>query len=300
MFKYIRVSFLLVLSIWLSNSQAQSIEGKDKVCPGEIVTYTVENGQSCRPWTWQVTGGSKRTPGENTLTMEIEWDAEPVQFGFQGITIYALHGNCNVSQVRLGVEMHPETQEVQILGNNDVCVGDELVYSAATLPPGSINEVNYYEWSVGGGEMLSEPGLSTLEVEWTDGSQEAAGVSVRPYSNNTCPGDIVNYDVNVTPIPFDPGPIYGPTRVCAPATGLTYFIDPLETSGEYTWTITGGTITSGNATKTITVNWTTAGIGMLTVTPKCGPGLSSTLNVVVYHSFSGSSIVDHLTYDHHA
>jgi hypothetical protein len=49
-------------------------------------------------------------------------------------------------------------------------------------------------------------------------------------------------------------------------TNKTYTIQTPNVAHTYTWTVTGGTITSGQGTPTITVTWTGTGNGLIEVT----------------------------------
>ena len=87
--------------------------------------------------------------------------------------------------------------------------------------------------------------------------------------------------VTVNPIPLT-SPINGPVTACAGDTGIYYDVTP--TSGNYTWTITGGTITTGQGGSIITVNWDSVGTGSLSVvdTNSFGcPGNTENITVII-------------------
>jgi len=72
------------------------------------------------------------------------------------------------------------------------------------------------------------------------------------------------------------GSVSGPNSVCDGATGVQYTYsggNPATTA--WSWTVTGGTITSGSTANTITVNWGSVGAGQVTCTPSCMPGGAS-------------------------
>ncbi|MBP6334456.1 MAG: gliding motility-associated C-terminal domain-containing protein, partial [Bacteroidia bacterium] len=58
-------------------------------------------------------------------------------------------------------------------------------------------------------------------------------------------------------------PISGPITACESDTGIFYNVTPV--SGNYSWTVLGGTITSGQNTDVISINWDSSGTGTISV-----------------------------------
>ncbi len=88
--------------------------------------------------------------------------------------------------------------------------------------------------------------------------------------------------VTVYPVPVT-SPITGLLSVCESDTGVIYSVSP--SSGNYSWLVGGGQITSGQGTGSITVNWNSAGSGTLSVvdTNSFGcPGPVQNITVNVY------------------
>ncbi len=69
--------------------------------------------------------------------------------------------------------------------------------------------------------------------------------------------------------------ITGNNTACAYDAGYPYFVTPF--SGNYTWTVTGGVISSGQGTGIITVDWDSAGTGTITVVDTNAFGCAGTL-----------------------
>ena len=144
-----------------------------------------------------------------------------------------------------------------------ICEGD-----STTL---TVSGANSFLWSPGGD---------------TTASVNATGLTAGNYQYivtgtiGTCvSSDTINVLVNPSP---QTTPIVGPLVVCAGTTAQTYDVTPL--AGNYTWTITNGTITSGQGTGSIIVDWGTAGAGTLTVvdTNSFGcPGILQTANITL-------------------
>ncbi len=72
--------------------------------------------------------------------------------------------------------------------------------------------------------------------------------------------------------------INGNNTVCAYDLGSTYFVTP--PGGNYTWTVTGGVITSGQGTDVISIDWDSAGSGMITVIDTNSFGCAGTLQTL--------------------
>jgi len=83
--------------------------------------------------------------------------------------------------------------------------------------------------------------------------------------DNGCPPKITNVVYTIQVLPFTgPSVITGPTPLCANTSG-TYSV-PINSANSYTWTVTGGAITSGQGTNSINVNWGSSGNGTVNVT----------------------------------
>ncbi|MBK8474130.1 MAG: hypothetical protein IPL33_19255 [Sphingobacteriales bacterium] len=87
--------------------------------------------------------------------------------------------------------------------------------------------------------------------------------------------------ITVNPAPGTPGVISGGPNFCANGTG-TYSIAAVPNATNYTWTVTGGAISSGQGTTSINVNWnpsiTTATV-CVTASNTCGTSPQQCLNL---------------------
>ena len=68
--------------------------------------------------------------------------------------------------------------------------------------------------------------------------------------------------VTVNPLPVT-NPISGPAQVCINDTSSYFTVSP--SGGNYTWTISGGTILSGQGTDSIRIQWSAVGLGTIDV-----------------------------------
>ena len=142
----------------------------------------------------------------------------------------------------------------------------------------------------GGDVTLTATGANNYLWSTTDTSStlvlsglSAAGSPYTYYISGTIGGCSADDSVLVTinPIPVT-SPINGPATVCVGDTGIYYDVTPL--TGNYSWLIQGGTITTGQGSSIISVNWDSAGTFLLSVvdTNSFGcPGNTENISVTV-------------------
>ncbi|MGC9330811.1 MAG: T9SS type A sorting domain-containing protein [Bacteroidales bacterium] len=182
-----------------------------------------------------------------------------------------------------------------ITGSTSVCTNDTNVVYSVTNTTGST-----YTWTITGGTIASGQGTDSIEVNW--GSAGMVG-NIEVVEHNGCTyGDPVNLSVVIHTI--QPSSISGTVFVPVEQTGVSYSVN--DTSGySYTWTITGGTLTSGQGTNSITVDWnSTAGWGEVKVVASgaCGSAPSTELDVwkyIVIESITTGNWDDVNTWDCH-
>lgn len=163
-----------------------------------------------------------------------------------------------------------------ITGNTDVCTSETGVSYSVTNSPGST-----YTWTITGGTQASGGTTNSITVDW--GATGMSG-SVQVVENNGCTN---GYPVTLTTNVHSKAPsgITGKTAVGQFITGEVYSITGAEPGYTYTWTVTGGTITSGQGTSSITVDWGAAGSGQVCATGdngSCGASSSTCINVKIY------------------
>jgi|GEM_PF-3498383 len=144
-----------------------------------------------------------------------------------------------------------------------------------------------YNWSVTGGTLTSGAGTNTITIDW--GGAGMGMVSVGDSSAGLCGGTT---DLPVTIIPGPPAPtVTGTLIVCENTTGSLYTaIGSGDPNSQFTWTVTGGTITSGQGSPTITIDWGAAGSGQITVFELVGTNCPSPIQQtnITIQSGSGS------------
>ena len=144
-----------------------------------------------------------------------------------------------------------------------ICEGD-----STTL---TVSGANSFSWNPGG-DTTASLNVTGLTAGFYD--------YIVTGTINTCvSSDTIHITVNPSP---QTTPIIGPLVVCDSTLGQIYDVTPPV--GNYTWSITNGTITSGQGTGSVIVDWDAAGVGTLTVvdTNSFGcPGVLQTINVTI-------------------
>lgn len=161
-----------------------------------------------------------------------------------------------------------------IAGPTPVCVNSSgRIY---TTEAGMSN----YNWTINGGTITAGAGTNAITVTWNIVGAHFVTVT---YTNlNGCnPASSSVFPVTVDPLPV--ATISGPAPVCVNTTNNIYTTEPGMTN--YSWTITGGTITGGNTSSSIHVTWNVVGIQTITVTYTdtngCNPAVPATYPVLV-------------------
>lgn len=150
----------------------------------------------------------------------------------------------------------------EISGNSQSCISNEIYTIAETAVSGS--EII---WRVDGGEILSGQGTNQIEVKWTIPGRNAVLVS----SSNFCgSGETSALEVAVNSIPQNNLLVTGDGIGCVDNSS-TYSLPNIEGT-TYTWTVTGGEITSGQGTHEVEINWNQAGDQLILVAQenRCG------------------------------
>jgi hypothetical protein len=170
-----------------------------------------------------------------------------------------------------------------ISGNTSVCAGSTGTYSAGSTG-------NTYTWNISGGTISSGSGTSKISVTW--GSTSTGTLKLVETNANGCKDSSSStITINALPTPS----VSGTASVCAGSTGT--YSTKNNTGSSYSWSITGGTVSSGSGTNSVVVAWGTAGSGTLKVVETnangCKDSSSSTItiNALPTPSVSGTASV---------
>lgn len=244
-----------------------SISGEDKVCEGDMKTYTAPG-----PATWSVSpAGPLIVSGNGTATITVLMAA-----GTYTITAIPLSPSnyCNAQADKI-IEVTPLPILYSILGSDTVCPG-MYTYSVSSDTYGSD-----FNWSIssGSGSIVQEMGefSDSLVVNWTGTGpwQLSVDQSVEISPGIFCTS--TSQVINVVPEPLPS--ISGNNSVCA---------DDVEiyvasgTGNDFTWSISpsnAGTILSGQGSNSVSVQWHGPGSGANLIVTNCAG--STTFGLVV-------------------
>lgn len=269
-------STCLAVTVNPSPAQPGAISGLSTVCAGQTsVTYSISAVAGATSYTWTVPSGVNIVSGQGTTSIVVNF------------TISAVTGNICVTANNATCSSTPSCRNVTvqtapaapgpITGVTSVCANQTGVVYSITSVPGATS----YTWTVPAGASITS-GQGTTSITVTFGS---ASGSVCVVATNICGSSAPNcVTVTVNPgAPAAPGPITGPTIVCANQAGITYSISPVANAASYTWTVPfGTTIVSGQGTTSITVNFgSISGNICVTASNGCGTSTQTCLAVTV-------------------
>ncbi|MDR3060636.1 MAG: T9SS type A sorting domain-containing protein [Dysgonamonadaceae bacterium] len=162
--------------------------------------------------------------------------------------------------------------------NQTLCAGET---SAAVNFAGTNVNAATSTWAVttGSGTGIGMPAndgtgnIPAFTAVNTGSSPVAVTITVTPKSTAGCTGTTRTFTFTINPLPV-PSFVSGPSGAAKGQSGVVYTTEP--GMNNYTWTISGGSITSGgNGQNTATVTWGTVSPGIITVTYKSPAGCSA-------------------------
>ncbi len=235
-----------------------TVYGIKNVCQG-IQTYSVDKLINVN-YTWTLSGGGILTPTKNMAT--VEW----TDSGTFSLTVTP-YNICGVGSSKTIVVYVKGTvdQITEIVGNSDVCSGEEI-YEVNDIPGMT------YIWELMSGGSLIPEDTNVISVTWTTKGEHILSLVTSDGCNQS-------KIVSVEQVPSQPAKISGDTVVCY---GEQLYATKKVVGISYNWQlIDGGTITSQY--HTATVKWSSSGEHNLSVTPsnKCGNGVSRFITVDV-------------------
>lgn len=94
-------------------------------CEGSIVKYTALNANNCSEYNWYVQGG-QIISGHNSPTIEVLWGSPEEGYGIIGLDGSFCENLCDIY---MPVKIPIISGQVKIAGQDQVCLGDNIVYS---------------------------------------------------------------------------------------------------------------------------------------------------------------------------
>lgn len=236
------------------------------------------------------------TPGGTNF--DYQWERmRPGDVSFSGIE--GATGNTNTSPIELhltnigvgGIDINQSRYRLKITCSDGITIfpANEaiLTVNSITALSGSVNNILCEGQSISfqvtteGAVPISYQWIKHQGVGWTDIDGEAGQTLTL---NNLSPAEAGEYTVRAFfPTTEPPGTshctetnynitrsitvivptITGPATACVKSDGNVYTTE--RGNSNYTWTISGGTITAGTGTNAITVTWNTAGAHTVSV-----------------------------------
>ncbi|MFK7806378.1 MAG: PKD domain-containing protein, partial [Saprospiraceae bacterium] len=245
------------------------IDGPDRICPGEVTTYSLPlwTGTS---YDWTVAPGGEIKSGEFTNTITVKWDI-PTNFGGD-LWVNCVYDNCFLD---CGGESHKDidlTPEYYLTGAIEACENSTSSYSAFDAIQ---NNSVYCNWSVkdpSGTEIWNASNVHSVDVPWplAPGRYELTANPVNPtdFCNNT-----YTIYVNVNPGPPALTAIDGLNAIC-PGEFYTYSAVANQGNVSYYWEINNGGTISETAGESINVQWGMTPPYILTVKQLSNSGLA--------------------------
>jgi uncharacterized protein (TIGR02145 family) len=213
--------------------------------------YATASGMSA--YQWNVTGGTITAGGTTTSTsVTVTWNT----LGTQNVSLnYTSTDGCTATSPSTKTVTVQSTIIPTITGTAMGCTGTSYTY---TTESGMLS----YVWALplGGGTITAGQGTSQVTVLWNNSGNRSVSVLYNDILGCTVTTPTVKpVTVNASPVPN----ITGLGSICQGSTGVVYFTE--TGMAGYTWSVTGGIITTGNGTSAISVNWPTAGTQSVTV-----------------------------------
>lgn len=258
--------------------QPGSISGPDKVCPGDIATYSIAIVARAIRYNWSLPIGATILSGANSNIITVQYSV-----GFAGGTIGVSGVNgCGISPARTRiVTLNLLSAPVSITGpTSGMCGMTGVTYSLASNVIGAAS----YTWNVPVG--VSIVGTNTGTSLLVDFNNTYVGGNITVAAVNNC-GKGVTRSITVIAAPAFPSIIGGPLAICTNV-GSGYSLSTITGTSNYIWTTTRGlTILSGQGTKNISLVASTVVTGQ-TITVKAS-NLCGTSNTRVLDNISASN-----------
>ncbi|MFN8153723.1 MAG: MopE-related protein [Bacteroidia bacterium] len=259
---------------YTSPVQPPSISGPGKVCPGDVVIYSVASVARAKSYTWTIPAGMNIVSGQGTNIINVS-----VSGSFIGGSVSVNASNfCGSGPARAKtIGMNTALAPAVITGQSTgLCGASNIILSTA----GSAN-ASSYTWSVPSGVTI-QSGQGSASVNLSiSGSFTTGAVTVT--AQNGC-GAGATRTLSIIGAPGQPSIISGPTAICSGTANVAYEINTVAGASSYQWVVPSaiGTIASGQGTKQISVNFnvTTATNQVISVKASnaCGTGATRSLS----------------------
>jgi hypothetical protein len=259
-----------------------AINGSSALCnpQGQQITYSVAAVPGATAYNWTVPSGTIIVSGQGTPSLVVRWPFSVIHAGLNGticVTANTTSGcNSNTSCLPLSVQLSAPVTPASISGSNNVCPGDVVTYSVA-----SVARASSYNWTLPAGmSFISGQGTNVISVSvnggFTGGSITVSGV-------NICGTGVARSRTVALNIPRTPSVISGQASGLCNASGVNYSINPVSGATHYLWTVpAGATIigpSNGTSVQVSYANTFTQGNLVVRAYSNCGASAERTLMV---------------------
>ncbi|MDR3704600.1 MAG: gliding motility-associated C-terminal domain-containing protein [Paludibacteraceae bacterium] len=239
-------------NVIVSAKPTPTITGLDSICNGSTnVTYTTETGQ--KNYGWNISSGGSITSGQGTYQINVTWNTA----GNQTVSVNYTNASGCTATVATTKNIYVKTLPIPtISGPKSFCI-DTTDIKTYTTESGQFN----YTWTVSSsGTILSGASTNSITVKWAATGAQTVSVNYTDPKGCTAATPTV-YNIAVNPVPTPT--ISGMKSICQGTKGVTYTTEPGQSN--YSWNITGGTITNGANTNVAIVTWDIAGLQTISV-----------------------------------
>jgi gliding motility-associated-like protein len=238
------------------------ITGSQVACANSLAIYSAPLAAGCS-YVWTVTGGVINGPA-NSNSVNTSWGSGGN--GTVTLTVANANGCTQTSTQNISLVVLPNPV---IEGNTITCQQSLALYSV-NPSPGST-----YIWNTVNGSIFGNNYGSPVQVNWTNPGSGLVTV-VETNSYGCIQSDTVAVTVAEQPIPSISG-----TDVICIGGNVSVYTAPIMSNVSYSWTVTGGTITSGNGSNVINVLWNSDGINNVMLVVSNSSGCDSTVVFLV-------------------
>jgi hypothetical protein len=242
------------------------VTGKTPVCLNETATYrTAKVGSHF--YTWSLPTGGGVIVGSNTLdSVVVNWTSS----GNYSVNV-AEQGSSTVNYA-LPITVNPLPASNNAVDDAAVCIGNSGNIIVRATAAGVTYQLRLLDDTNVGGSVSSGPGG---DVTLTDAPVSTTTYKVYAINEYNCSVDLTDHPIiTVNPLPT-PSFTSGPVSTCENSAGNIYSTQAGMTN--YTWVVSGGTITSGGTVgdNTVTVTWGASGTGHVTINYTDGNGCTA-------------------------
>ena len=224
-------------------------EGEDTLCYLESkkkYDYTILYTTGSQYY-WSIKGGKILSNPTGPASVQVTWDT--VGTGLLWLREKSFQTEiCEGISDTLKVIIFPSPDStLKVQGNLSLCeLSSNVSYRLNGLPGSK------YKWTITGGTLLAGQNTNTITVTW--GKAGTGQLTVLETSANGCVGSTIVAPVALNSLPA-PDVSKNNVNICPQnLNGRTYTATGFPKS-TFTWTVTGGTITSGQGTATVSIDW---------------------------------------------